>query len=133
MSRLMSFRRFQSCDRGSAGVEFSVVGLIVFLTALGIVELGRGLNVRNQLSHAIDYGARKLLVDKTISDSALEASIRTAFREGSNAQLVVTVATETVNGVPCRTIVVNYPFNSLLPGLAATPMSFSLSRRTPTA
>lgn len=134
MSRLMfAQRRFQSCERGSAAVEFSFVALALLLAVLGTVELGRGLNVRNQLSQAVDYGARRLLVDKTISNSALETSIRNAFREGSNSQLSVTIEAETVNGVPCRTIVLNYPFNSLLPGLSSTPINLSLSRRTPSA
>jgi Flp pilus assembly protein TadG len=126
-------RRFQSCERGAAAVEFSIVGFVLILTVLGTIELGRGLNIRNQLSQAVDYGARRLLMDKTISNSALETSIRDAFQAGTNTQLVVTIEAETVNGVPCRTIVLNYPFNPLLPGLPGTPINFSLARRTPTA
>lgn len=134
MSRFNLVRRwFQSCERGAVAVEFSIVGLVLILAVLGTIEFGRGLNVRNQLSQAVDYGVRRLLVDKTISNSALESSIRDAFQAGPNAQLVVTIEAETLNGVPCRTIVLNYPFNLLLPGLSGTPINFSLARRIPTA
>lgn len=132
MKRLMTaLRHLHRCDYGSAAVEFSLVSLVLILAILGTIEIGRALNVRNQLAQAADFGTRKLLIDKLISDTALETSVRDAFREGSNALLSVTIGTETVNGVPCRTITLNYPFSSLLPGLTATPINLSLARRAP--
>ncbi|ACL58692.1 TadE family protein [Methylobacterium nodulans ORS 2060] len=128
---MSALRRFCACRSGSTAVEFAMVGMIMLVTMLGIVELGRGLNVRNQLSQAADFGARAVLMNKTISDSGLEAVIRAAFQAASPDQLQVTVGAEVVNGLQFRTVSVSYPFVPLTWGFSTGTINLSVSRRTP--
>lgn len=128
---MRSFRRLGSCQAGSTAVEFAIISLVLVLVTLGVIEFGRGLNIRNQLSQAADYGARKILTDKQISDSALETTVRSAFSAADGGVLTVTIGAESVNGVQFRTITLSYPFTPLIPGLSSGQINLSLARRTP--
>jgi Flp pilus assembly protein TadG len=101
------------------------------LVTFGVIELGRGLNVRNQLSQAADYGARKILIDKQISDGALESEIRSAFAATAPTLLQVTIGTETIDGLQFRTVTLRYPFTLLIPGVLSRAIDLRLARRTP--
>jgi Flp pilus assembly protein TadG len=101
------------------------------LVTFGVIELGRGLNVRNQLSQAADFGARKILIDKQISDGALESEIRSAFVVTAPTLLQVTIGTETVDGLQFRTVTLSYPFTLLIPGVLNRAIDLRLARRTP--
>lgn len=125
------FRRLRSCQAGSTAVEFAIVSLILMLVTWGVIEFGRGLNIRNQLSQAADYGARKILTDKLISDSALETTVRSAFSAAAGGGLTATIGAESVNGVQFRTITLSYPFTPLIPGLSSPQIYLRVARRTP--
>lgn len=124
-------RRFHSCQAGSTAVEFAIVSLVLMLVVLGTIEFGRGLNVRNQLSQAADYGARTILTNSQISDSALTTAVKSAFNAGAGTALTVVVNAETVDGVQFRTIALSYPFTPLIPGLASGTLNLNVARRTP--
>ena len=96
---MRALRRFRSCRAGSTAVEFAIICTVLVLVTFGVIEFGRGLNVRNQLSQAADYGARRILTDHLISDSALESVVRSAFTAGAPDMLTVTVGAETVSPI----------------------------------
>lgn len=125
------FRRLRSCQAGSTAIEFAIISLVLVLVVFGVIEFGRGLNIRNQLSQAADYGARQILTNKEITDSALATSVRAAFNAAAGGPLTVTVGAETVNGVQFRTITLSYPFTPLISGLYNGTMNLSVARRTP--
>lgn len=130
---LRAARRMRRCEGGTAAIEFAVVGLALILVSIGVVEFGRGLHMRNELSFAADFGARKVLTSATISDSALQEAIRSAIVSEpmkSDPDLVIAVGTESVGSVQFRTIALSYPFSPLVPGIAG-PISLSLARRVP--
>jgi len=126
-----SLRSLRYCRAGSTSVEFAIICTILVLVTFGVIELGRGLNVRNQLSQAADYGARKILIDKQISDGALESEIRSAFVVTAPTLLQVTIGTETVDGLQFRTVTLRYPFTLLIPGVLNRAIDLRLARRTP--
>lgn len=121
--------RFVRCRRGATSIEFAVVGLAAMLLAIGVVELGRVLYVRNELSFAGDVGARAILLDGSISDTAVEDGIRAAFRYRPD-QLSVAILEETANGRAFRTIVVSYPFMPLI-SVLSDAITLSVTRRVP--
>lgn len=125
------FRSFKECQAGSAAVEFAIVIVVFVAAALGIVEFGRGLNIRNQLALAADKGARLILMNKSISDAALETSVRAALITGPGNLLTVTIGTETVGGASFRTITLVYPFVPSLAGIFDGTINLTVSRRTP--
>lgn len=126
---MTALRRLRSCQAGGAAVEFAIVGMVLVLVVLGVIEFGRGLNIRNQLSFVADFGARRILTDRQISDDALVSEMRAAFNAAAPDRLTITIGTETVNGVQFRTVTVSYPFTPLVPGTEA--LNLSVVRRTP--
>jgi hypothetical protein len=127
-----ALRRLGPNRSGAAAIEFAIVSMALILVCLGVIELGRGLQLRNELSFAADFGARKILTDMTISNEALEEEVRAAFRRGEPERLEVSIGAETVDGVDFRTVALSYPFTLLLPGLAGDTIRLGLDRRVPT-
>lgn len=128
---MKSFRSLRHCRAGSTSVEFAIVATILMMVTFGVIEFGRGLNVRNQLSLAADYGARKILIDTQISDGSIESEIRSAFAAPAPALLQVTIGTETVDGLQFRTVTLSYPFTLLIPGVLSKAIDLRVARRAP--
>jgi Flp pilus assembly protein TadG len=124
---LSAFRR---CQGGTAAVEFAVVGSLLILVSLGIIEFGRGLLVRNELSYLADLGSRQILLDPAIPDGTLRSRMQAAF-SGDDAALQLSTALETIDGIKYRSVSVTYPLTLLVPGLAEGPLNLSITRRVP--
>jgi Flp pilus assembly protein TadG len=124
-------RRLGRCQSGAAAVEFALIALALILVAIGTIEFGRGLQLRNEISFAADHGARKLLIDPTTSDTALQDAIRSALIRLEPDLLTVTLGTETADGAPFRTISVTYPLTLAIPGFSGGAITLSLARRVP--
>lgn len=122
---------FRDSDSGAAAVEFAIISLALILVSVGVVEFGRSFQLRNELSYAADFGSRKILMNSTISDSALESEVRSAFTVADPDLLQVTIGNETVAGIRFRTIALSYPLNLLVPGLSSDAITLALARRTP--
>lgn len=105
--------------------------MVLVVVTLGTIEFGRGLDLRNRLSHAADYGARRILTDQAVSDSTLASVVRSAFTGSAPDLLTVAVGAETVSGVQFRTITLGYPLTLLIPQLSSGAITLGVSRRTP--
>jgi len=135
---LSTLRRAWCSQSGAMAVEFALVCFPLLLLVLGIVEFGRALYVRNDLSYATDIAARKVLIEQIARDAPdseaqakLESAVRDSFDGGDPLLLQVSVSKETVDGIAFRVLSVRYPFTFFLPGLAESPVSLGLSRRIP--
>ncbi|WP_280139424.1 TadE/TadG family type IV pilus assembly protein [Microvirga massiliensis] len=121
---------FSHCESGSAAVEFAMVGLTVILLAIGIIEFGRGLYLRNELTYLVDLAARRILIRPGVPDDRLQDEIRSAF-SGNQHNLQVTITTETVEEIPFRTVSVSYPLELLVPGLHDGRIVLQAHQRVP--
>jgi TadE-like protein len=119
------------CEAGTAAIEFSVVAFAMILVSLGLIEFARGLHVRNEVSFAADFAARKILTNTGISNTALETEVRSHFEGPEPDLLQVTLGTETVEGVQFRTVALTYPFTLLIPDLISNSISLKVDRRIP--
>lgn len=126
-----AWRRLPFCRAGSTSVEFAIIAMVLVVVTLGTIEFGRGLDLRNRLSHAADYGARRILTDQAVSDSTLASVVRSAFTGSAPDLLTVAVGAETVSGVQFRTITLGYPLTLLIPQLSSGAITLGVSRRTP--
>ncbi len=126
-----AFRQLRCCEGGAAAIEFAIISWVMILVSLGVIEFGRGLNLRNDLSFAADFAARKILTDANITDAALETEVRSALTSGDPDLLQVIIGTEEVDGVRFRTVTLSYPLTLLVPGLASDAIDLSLARRIP--
>ena len=123
--------RLRGCDSGAAAVEFALIAMVAISTFLGIIEFGRGLYIRNEMSYAADIGARKILTDPAVADNDVERAIRDAVNFGTATDLQLTLQTETVDGVIFRTLLVRYPLTLMIPNIAQTKIILTVDRRVP--
>lgn len=124
-------RRLRQDQRGQAALEFAIIAMAMILVSIGIVEFGRALQVRNELSFAADFGARQILTNPDIPDTTVESKIRSVFKGYDASQLSVVLGTETADGLNFRTVALSYPFTLLIPGLSDPAVTLTVSRRTP--
>ena len=128
---MQSIARMRRCERGTTAIEFAIVGFVMILVCIGVIEFGRGLQMRNELAFAADLGARKVLTDSTISDTDLETALRAGLTVSDPDLLEVTIGAATVNAVQFRSITLSYPLTLLVPGLSGDALRLSLERRVP--
>lgn len=123
--------QLKRCERGTASVEFALVGLIAIILFLGILEFGRGLYMRNEMSYAMDLGVRRILTNPAITNAAVETVIRDAIGFGTVGTLLITFGTQTVDGVDFRSVLVTYPVTLLIPGLTTRSFTLKIDRIVP--
>lgn len=124
-------RRLGRCERGTVAIEFALVGLVAITLFLGIIEFGRVLYLRNEMSYAVDRGARLILTNPAATNSQVEALIRQATRFGTSASLLVNLDSSSVNGLPFRTVLVSYPVTLIIPGLTNKSFVLKIDRLVP--
>jgi Flp pilus assembly protein TadG len=138
MTSRRSLRRLWRSQSGATAVEFALVCLPLLLLVLGIIEFGRAFYVRNDLSYAADFAARKVLIGQIARDASdseaqekLASAVRESFRSGDPALLQIVTGKETVDGIAFRVLSIQYPFAFVLPGLTESSFNLKLSRRIP--
>lgn len=127
----LQFDRLTRSEHGSTAIEFALVAMIAITIFLGIIEFGRGLYLRNEMSYAVDIAARKILTNPLVSESELETLIRDAITFGASSDLIVGFGTETINGTSFRNLLVSYPVTLLIPNLAQGQFVLTVDHRVP--
>ena len=107
------------------------MGLIAITVILGMIEFGRGLHMRNEMSFAMDMAQRKILTNPTVANAAVETVIRNAITFETPASLQITFGTTTVNGLAFRTLLIRYPVTLLIPRLTNRSFMLRIDRIVP--
>jgi Flp pilus assembly protein TadG len=107
-------------DRGSATVEFTLVGVLLTVLFLAVLQLGLALHVRNTLAASAAEGARYAanadrdpIDGEAVARQLIRDSLADSFARG------VTSGFETVDGVP--TVYVQVDATLPLVGLIGPP------------
>ena len=133
---MRAIRDIARSDDGAAAIEFAIIVWALIFVCLGIIELGRGLHVRNEMSYAADLAARRILTFEAYSgavlaptdEDALRLVVKEAFKGSRPGDLSVTFPLDA--GGNFRVIPLEYPFSLLIPGLRDT-FDLTVSRRVP--
>ena len=123
--------RIVGCQKGAAAVEFAIIGTVFISLCIGIVDFGRTLYVKNQLSFLADQATRKVLMDTDIADATVESELAADFTAGDQNDLTVTFNRITNGGVTYRVIQIEYPITLFIPNLTSSSIDLSVSRRVP--
>ncbi|MEK6216167.1 MAG: pilus assembly protein [Boseongicola sp.] len=115
---------------GSVAVEFAFIGLIFAVTVLGVLEFGRAMHVRNQLSYAADFAVRQVMLDPDVAGSGLASAIRDQFFGHNPSDLTINMSRETLDGIPYRKFELSYPMKIFIP-FVKNDLTLTMSRRTP--
>lgn len=103
-------RRERTDERGSAPVEFVLIGTVLIVLFLAIIQLALALHVRNTLIDAASSGARLAsLADRTEYDGVDRTKSLITSRLSSRFANDVTVATQNIDGA--KTVVITVRTN----------------------
>lgn len=125
-------RSFRGCTRGAAAVEFAIISVALIMLLIGIVELGRVLYVKNQISYLADRAVRQVLLQPDVSESKLAEDLRADFSAGDPAALTISVVAQSTATTDYRLIEVGFPVTLFIPFLESNSLSLSVTRRVPT-
>jgi Flp pilus assembly protein TadG len=103
-------------DRGAAIVEFAIVLPLLLLLVFGIIEFGRGYNVKVQLTSSVREGARELALGRS------PAQARQAVRDAAPG-LSPAISDGDISITPCpanggegdATVRISYDLQALTP------------------
>ena len=118
-------------EAGAAAVEFALVGAMLIAVCSGVLVIGWGLQMRNEMSHAADRVVRYVVMKPKASASAVEAELRKALPAYNADRLQVATSTVKVGTVDYRIVTLKYPFAFDFPGVPAQSLTLSVSRRAP--
>lgn len=114
--------------RGSAVVDFTLVGMVLVPIVLGLVQVALVLHVRATLAAAASEGARlAATADRTPGDGLARTRAQVAQAVGGRYAEDVDVRRVLVDGAPAIEITVHAAVPAL--GLGGPAVSFSVSGR----
>ena len=120
---------FRSDESGANAVEFSIVVTAFIIASLGVIELGRSFQIRNEMAFAADRGARIVTLNPdTITEQQIIGEVENSFVGYETGELDVTVTAEVVSGINYRNISVSYPMKLFVPMMSDT-VTLTVSRR----
>ncbi|MEM7190115.1 MAG: TadE/TadG family type IV pilus assembly protein [Pseudomonadota bacterium] len=124
-------RKLTHCTGGAAAVEFAIVSVVFISFLVAIVDFGRTMYVKNQLSYLADQATRTVLLNPAIADTALETTMRDDFNAGTAADLTVTITSDTVGGETFKVMTISYPMTLFIPILSSKSLELDVTRRVP--
>jgi Flp pilus assembly protein TadG len=132
LSGLMRLRRAES---GATALEFAIVASAFVVVAMGIIEFGRSLQVRNEMAYAMDWGARTVLMNASASEADIADAIKARFNSYDTDKLTITILDESAacsggGTMEARALTLAYPLQIFIPGFTGT-LEMSLQRIVP--
>jgi Flp pilus assembly protein TadG len=105
------------------------MSLVFIMFVVGMIEVGRGLHLRNQLSYALDRGLRLVYLNSSPSDDTIISTVKQNFSVSNSADLSTTVVAETLDGRSYKLVTSTYPFKLLIPSMTTSVISLTVKRR----
>lgn len=133
MRRTRVLQKVQCCENGAAAVEFAIVAWAFILFMLGIMEIGRMLDARNQLARGADAGVRaSSIVPKGANYqnealTAARAALTTADPDSLDVALGEENVTENGSTVMYRKLTFTYQFRPMLNGIISDKALLTLT------
>ncbi len=122
--------RFMSCDKGTAAIEFALIGLLLFTVTIAIIEAGRVLFMINEISHVADRASRVVLLNFNVAESELVDVVRDKSRLAGLVSADITLASpEPPVSATFRNVAVSYPFSPILSGFGVDAVTLSTDRQ----
>lgn len=119
-------------EDGTTALEFAIVGPLIMAGAIFILSLGQVLEVRHQMSFALDKGVRAALLNRTITAAEIEDVVRVSFTQEPAGDLQVTVVDSTSEGAAVRIVRARFPVQLFfLAGVKA--LTLNVARYVPVA
>jgi Flp pilus assembly protein TadG len=122
--------RLATDDRGSAPVEFVLVGTLLTALTLGVIQLALGVYVRNVVHDAAVEGAyHAALADTTLAEGGEHTRSVIARAVGTEYAQDVSVTEASADGYPVVEVTVRAPMPVI--GLIGVPGAWEVTGRAP--
>ena len=128
ISRVIGWWR---CTSGTTAIEFALVAPIAILLCLSVLEVGRALYTRSELSYAIDLGARRVLLDPDIQDQDVSDTIRLGLTASIRSQVTIETRRTSDTGNEHRLVEASVPFTFIVPFVPQGSFVLAVRRRIP--
>lgn len=115
MSRFARSRPLDALRRdrsGVAAIELALALPLLVVVTFAIVDFGRALAARNEMSHALGRAMRLVHLDPTVTPEQIEDSLESYL---SNFDADMTVQITEVSGTNFMEVSVNFPFKLAIP------------------
>lgn len=128
MTRFLTpFRNLFRHRGGSVAIEFAIVAVPLVMMMVGTIEVGRVLNIQNDLGRAADSAVRALLIDSAASNGALTSAAANTFTAADDAALNLSVTDAT----GYRVVQLTYPVTLNIPWVGGNTITLTVDRRAP--
>lgn len=121
--------RLRRDRRGSAAIEFAVIGPVFILAVLAIVETGRGFMTLHDLDASLSRVRRLVYLNPTISSAELQRRVCVEAATIACRDLSVTVSPVVEDGRQWIELTLSVPFNSPMSALVGAPNTISSTHR----
>lgn len=126
-----NIRKLMTDIRGATAVETAFVFPLFVMFIFGVVELGQGLKLHNELASAASRASRMVMINAGVTNTALETKIRDLLHGLSADNLNVSFSNETLSGTVYRVVNITYPHEFTTPFLGHFDFRLSATSRTP--
>jgi len=119
------------CTSGTTAIEFALVAPIAILLCLSVLEIGRALYTRSELSYAVDLGARRVLLDPKIENEVLREVILQGLTASIRSQAIISTP-DTVTPQDTHIFIeASVPFRFIVPIVPRGTFELVVGRRVP--
>ncbi len=132
MKRSGTLSRFAACASGAAAIEFALVAPPLFMLLIGGVEVGRAMDLHNQLRRAADVAARAVMMEPTSTVATVQSAMQAVLHVPDRSLLSVTLTRETIAGLNYVLIEASFPFTTVAPIASLTSATITVRRRAHT-
>ena len=116
---------------GATAVEFAMVLPVFVAMVFGIFQFGWAQHCNSSLRFAMEKASRALLLDPTLSESALQTMVQNTLQGVSDTNVAVHLQINTTSAGKVANLTGVYSTALGIPALASFPISYSTTVSTP--
>lgn len=131
MRRASILARAAKCSSGATAIEFALVAAPLFMLLIGAIEVGRAIDIHNQLRRAADVAARAIMLDPASSTAAIHSAMQKVMHAPDRSRLSLKLTPETIDGLNYILIEASFPYKAFAPLVLLSPATITVTRRTP--
>lgn len=125
MTIVHHIRRLGPATAGATAVEFAMIAVVLFVTLVGVIEIGRYVWTASTLERATQEAARYAYTGA--SDAQITQLVNSSLTGLDPGAVTVSVAAETVSGNSYKTIQASFVFSS---AMSIIPIKGTITRRS---
>lgn len=117
--------RWRQNEKGTTAVEMAFVFPVFASLVFGVVEFGRALQIYNQIAHAASEASRTVMIDRTISNTTIQANLGARLNNLDPGRLTIMTSDDTAGGRLYKVISLTYEYQFFLNYILPMPVTLA--------